>query len=279
MRPDELEALAARLVPGAGPIHITPLRNGLVNETYEVRRDGAVFALRVASANPHQLGVDRQWEARLLRNAAAADVAPAAVYCDPQRGILISRWSEGRQWSPQDARQTTNILRMAELLRRVHALPVPVPPRRMNPAGWIERYGAADAGGLRDLADAHLAALAELPGGQAVVCHSDLHVLNLIDRGSSLILLDWEYAHVAEPLWDVAGWSANNDFEPQLQRQFLAAYLQRPPAPDQEVRLRRLFWLYDYVCWLWSVLYLRQCADGGIAARALLLAARLASAK
>jgi thiamine kinase-like enzyme len=289
MLPDELKALAARHVPGAGPLDITRLRNGLVNETYKLLRGGAAFALRVASANPHHLGVDRQWEARLLQNAAAADLAPAPVYCDPQRGILISRWSEGRPWSPQDARQPANIRRMAELLRRVHDLPIPAPPRLMNAAGWIERYSggarraageSGDAGGvLRDMAAAQLAALAVLPGAEAVVCHSDLHILNLIDRGGSLILLDWEYAHAADPLWDVAAWSANNDFEPQLQRQLLAAYTQRPPTPDETPRLRRLVWLYDYVCWLWSELYLSQRGDSGVAARAPLLAARLLASK
>lgn len=282
-------ALAARHVPGEGPLDITRLRDGLVNETYQVRRAGAAFALRVASANPHHLGIDRQWEARLLQTAAAADLAPAPVYCDPQRGILISRWSEGRPWSPQEARQPANVRRMAELLRRVHALPLPAPPRLMSPAAWIERYRAADghaagepgdAGGvLRDRAAGRLAALAVLPGAEAAACHSDLHVLNLIDRGDALILLDWEYAHGADPLWDVAAWSANNDFEPLLQRQLLAAYTQRPPTPDEEARLRLLLWLYDYVCWLWSGLYLSQRGDGGVAARARLLEARLLASK
>ena len=132
---------------------------------------------------------------------------------------------------------------------------------------------------LRDMAAAHLAALAVLPGAAAVVCHSDLHTLNLIDRGSSLILLDWEYAHAADPLWDVAAWSANNDFEPPLQRQLLAAYTQRPPTPDETPRLRRLLWLYDYVCWLWSGLYLSRRGDSGVAARARLLEARLLASK
>ena len=279
MLPDELNAVAASHVPGAGKLDITRLGCGLVNETYQVRRDGAAFALRVAAANPHHLGIDRQWEARLLQTAAAADLAPAPVYCDPQRGILISRWSEGRPWSPQDARQPANVRRMAELLRRVHALPMPAPPRSMSPAGWIERYcdagrhaagepsdaaaGLREAGGgLREAAAAQLAALAARPGAEPVVCHSDLHTLNLIDRGRSLILLDWEYAHAAEPLWDVAAWSANNDFEPQFEQQLLQAYAGRPPTREEQSRLRRLIWLYDYVCLLWSGLYLNLNGAG-----------------
>jgi hypothetical protein len=38
-----------------------------------------------------------------------------------------------------------------------------------------------------------------------------------------------------------------------------------------------LVWLYDYVCLLWSELYLSQRGDGGVAARARLLAARLSA--
>jgi hypothetical protein len=163
-----------------------------------------------------------------------------------------------------------------------------------------------------------LAALAALPGVDQVVCHSDLHTLNLVDRGNSLVLLDWEYAHAADPLWDLAGWSANNDLEDNLKHDLLASYTGRPPTHNEYLRLRLLGWLYDYVCLLWSELYLSRqrneppgvdapgladapgvnapdvdvpgpatpgvgtsAADtsGGIAARARLLAARLHASK
>jgi hypothetical protein len=118
-----------------------------------------------------------------------------------------------------------------------------------------------------------------------------LHVLNLVDRGDSLLLLDWEYAHAADPLWDLAGWSANNDLEDNLRHDLLASYTGRPPAGNDYSRLQLLGWLYDYVCLLWCELYLKlhrrerpgvpapaaAPADpqGGVAARAGLLAARL----
>jgi len=198
---------------------------------------------------------------------------------------------------------------MAELMRRIHALPVPTPARLMSPAKWIEYYGAAltrhpdvsaetsaspDAQGARDLSAAaarRLTALSVLPGVDPVVCHSDLHTLNLVDRGDSLLLLDWEYAHAADPLWDLAGWSANNDLEDNLRHDLLASYAGRPPTRTEYLRLQLLGWLYDYVCLLWSELYLnlhrneRPGVDtpgaapgdpqGGVAARARLLAARL----
>jgi thiamine kinase len=265
-----------------------------------VLRDGNAYAVRVAVANSYDLGLDRAWEARVLERAVAAGLAPELTYSDPQRGILIARWVEGRLWSPADVRRQSNISRMAELLRRLHALPMPAPARVMGPAAWINHYSAAalqnvrrdpGAGGalagtsvprtaeaLRNAATARLAAFAALPSVAPVVCHSDLHTLNLVDRGRSLVLLDWEYAHAADPLWDLAGWSANNDLPHDLKRELLAGYAGRPPTPSDYVRLELLGWLYDYVCLLWSELYLnlrRDDPQGAIATRVQLLAARL----
>jgi aminoglycoside phosphotransferase (APT) family kinase protein len=121
MRLAELERLAARHLPGQGVLEIQGPERGLVNETYRVLRDGAAYAVRVAAANPHHLGVDRGWEARVLTRAAAADLAPSLLYCDPGRAILISSWVDGRAWSASDVRQAGNLSRIADLLHRIHA--------------------------------------------------------------------------------------------------------------------------------------------------------------
>jgi thiamine kinase len=326
MLPDDLERVAEHHVPGAGKPDIQRLKFGLENDTYRVLRDGSAYALRVPASNPCDPGLDRgrldhawldsAWEARVLERAVAAGLAPAVAYCDPLRGILISRWALGRTWNPADARRRANISRLAELVRRIHALPMPAPARLMSPRKWIDYYGAAltrsrqnrqgdvaaetsarppDTRGGRDLSAAavqHLAALAALPNLDPVVCHSDLHTLNLIDRGDSLVLLDWEYAHASDPLWDLAGWSANNDFGDELALDLLTSYAGRPPTNDEYLRLRLLIWLYDYVCLLWSELYLsldRGVPPGvavqgdatvdGVAARVLALADRLNASK
>jgi thiamine kinase-like enzyme len=259
MLSDDLRAVAARHVPGEGEPDIHRLKGGLVNETYRVMRDGHAYVLRVAGSNPYDLGLDREWEARVLEHAVLDDLAPAVEYCDPARGILIARWVDGRSWSPTDVRQQSNISRMAALARRIHALPVPTPARVMNPGQWIEYYSAAAPGtaaALQSAAGLRLNALAALPGVDPVLCHSDLHTLNLIDRGQSLTLLDWEYAHASDPLWDLAGWSANNDLESEIQLDLLTNYAGRAPTGEESRRMRLLGWLYDYVCLLWSELYL-----------------------
>jgi thiamine kinase-like enzyme len=258
----DVDSVAQRHVPGIGEIEIQRLRQGLVNETYRVLRDGNAYALRVAAANTPDLGLDRRWEARVLEGAVAAELAPGLVYCDPEHGVLISRWVDGRPWALEDTLLPANLSRMAELMHRIHDLDLPVPTRVMTPRQWVDYYSAAAqapaarTAALRSMAVERLSALAALPGVAPVVCHSDLHTLNLIDRGDSLVLLDWEYAHAADPFWDLAGWSANNDFDHAFTLALLAKYLGRTPTPEECSRLRQLSWLYDYVCLLWSELYL-----------------------
>ena len=130
---------------------------------------------------------------------------------------------------------------------------------------------------LRETAALAASELDALPKPQGVICHSDLHTQNLIESDAALLLLDWEYAHVTDPLWDAAGWSANNDFDGTSQRTLLADYLGGAPTADDWARFSLLGWLYDYVCLLWSGVYLAAGRDpsGLIGARARQLDARL----
>jgi len=287
MRPAELESLAARAVPGSGPLEFHRLGCGLVNESYWVRRDGRLYALRISAANPRDLGTDREWESRVLDLAVAAGLAPFIVYRDPLAGIMVSRWVSGRSWTPEEAKTREGIRKVAALLRRIQALPLPSPLRIMSPAAWTAYYREALAQravssrrvtGLRPGADALLASYADFPAAPPVLCHSDLHLMNLIDCEGALLLLDWEYTHVSDPLWDLAGWCSNNDFGYDARQELLVSYLGRTALQEEWQRLEVLAALYDYICLLWCELYLCGRADGageGISQRMDVLAERL----
>jgi thiamine kinase-like enzyme len=288
----ELESLALRFAPGGGPVQVQPMARGLVNESFLVRRDGRRFVMRVATNRSTDLGQDREWECRVLACAAKAGLAPSIECCEVPDGVLISEWVECRSWTPEEVGLPDNVAAMAKLLRRVHALPVPEPARMMNPAAWVRHYTVGLTGhgpeishrsrALRRSADTRLAQLSG--AAPAVLCHSDLHRFNVaVGPGprERLLLLDWEYAHVADPYWDLAGWAANNDWTGASATGWLAAYLGRPALPEEAGRLFLWMWLYDYVCLLWSELYLGRDPDEstrGVQERGETLCARLSSA-
>jgi thiamine kinase len=285
MQLPEVERLCHAIVPGAGSIDLKPLGTGLISETYRVVRDGIAYTLKVAAEHRPDLRVDLGWEVRVLERAAGAGLAPRPVHTELGGAVLLTRWAEGRSWASHEAAIPANLERMAALLRRVHALAVPLPARLITPLQWIKIYDEAlsqcasysSDPALRNEALVRAQAWATVPHAISAVCHSDLHTLNLLEQDDSLILLDWEYAHVTDPLWDLAGWCANNDFDSDLQYGLLRRYLGDAPMAGQWPRFRLLLALYDYVCLLWTQLDLnvRGTEANGAAERLRLLDARL----
>jgi thiamine kinase-like enzyme len=272
-----LEAVAERWVPGRGGVDIHAVTSGLVNASCRVGRAGCSYALRVAASENLDPGLDRQWECRVLNVAADAGLAPRLHECDVEQGIIVSDWVDGRVWSAAEVRESGNLDAMAALLRQVHALSIPGPARMMTVDRWIAHYAGAAARlraeipatvfELQGVATARLDELAGLERPTPVLCHSDLHRHNVLvrDPGRGPLLLDWEYAHVSDGFWDLAGWAANNDWTPVDADRLLRSYLGRAPRPTEWLRLSLLGWLYDYVCLLWSVVYLKQRPDGDAA--------------
>jgi thiamine kinase len=275
MRLPDLKSLCEALVPGAGAVEIHQSGEGLVNQSFRVTREQRLYALRIAIADGSAIALNRRWEAQLLQTAGDAQLAPALLFSDAERGVLLSEWVTGRSWADSDLADPANIERIGALLRAVHGLPAPLPAHSMSPAQWLAHYEFQGAvpGKHRPAAMQRLNQWAALPVAPRVVCHGDLHRLNLLQSGESLRLLDWEYAHVSEAFWDLAGWSANGDLTEDAQRRLLTAYLGAAPNAEQWRRLRLLAWLYDYICLQWSSLLAPLPA--GLTERAAFLDARL----
>ena len=278
--PGTLEEIALRWVPGSGAVLVQPLTMGLVNVSCRVEREGRAYSLRVAAADVEALGLDREWECRVLQRACAAGLTPLVRQCQPENGIVVAEWLNGHTWSAAQTGRATTLEAVAGLLRRVHALSIPQPARVMSPCDWIAHYTPGAAPQLRAGAGRCLQELATLSSANAVLCHSDVHRLNILRAAADgrILLLDWEYAHVSDGFWDLAGWLMNSDLPGEAASRLLGAYLQRVPEPAESRRLQLMCWLYDYVCLLWSESYARQRAGAdaaAVAARATLVAGRL----
>jgi thiamine kinase len=268
----QLDQALARWVPGNGDLRATALSGGRVNVSYLIERDGRRYSLRLAGADSQYLGVDRVWECAVRRAAGAAKLAPRVLRCEPQTGLILSEWAGGRIWTNEDARDGGQIARLTALLRRVHGLDIPAAPREMTPASWCEYYErqlravpiSAWTTHARQLIERH----ARLPVLRTL-CHSDLHHLNVIDDGG-LQLLDWEYAHLGDPYWDLAAWIGNHDLDSHGAERLLGDYLGHCATAADGERLQCLTWLFDYVCWLWCAVAAERRHEGTAVARELL---------
>ena len=55
---------------------------------------------------------------------------------------------------------------------------------------------------------------------------------NLIDDGSRLWLVDWEYGGFNSPLFDLGGLASNNELSPSLEERLLELYFEQPVSDD-----------------------------------------------
>jgi thiamine kinase-like enzyme len=85
-------------------------------------------------------------------------------------------------------------------------------------------------------------------------CHNDFLPGNLIDDGDRMRIVDWEYAGMGDPFFDLGNFSVNNDLSADEDAAFLAAYDGAPPRPDRLARLVLLRVVSDFREAMWGVL-------------------------
>jgi aminoglycoside phosphotransferase (APT) family kinase protein len=215
------DGLAA--VPGWGHApsvdSVTPLGRTGPSASFRVTTSAGAWMLRVVHDPDlaRLLGVDPLREQRLQQCAAAAGIAPPLTAAGPAGRWQLRPWIDGRAWSVSDLDAAPARARLGSLLRRLHELPPPAPAvATLDPLAvaraWCQRLGeAASCDSLNEISGA--LARIDSTRRRVSIFHSDLHAGNVIDAGDRLWLIDWEYAHVGDPLCDVAALLAS---APQL---------------------------------------------------------------
>jgi aminoglycoside phosphotransferase (APT) family kinase protein len=145
------------------------------------------------------------------RVAAAAGLAPAVVTAHPEGHWLLMEFVDAPVWNEERLHSEQGVSRLCGQLARLYGLSVPADLPLVNPVSiadaYLQRLAGHDAGSaaalvpLRDRVAALGKSLAEA-GAPPVLNHGDLMASNLL--GDAPLLVDWEYAQVAEPGWDVA---------------------------------------------------------------------------
>jgi len=233
------------------------------NATYRLDVGGECFALRLPGPGTERY-IDRAREARNAAVAAAAGVAPVLVWFDRTDGAMLTRWVAGCTTTPQSLRQRDVGRRAALTLRRLHRL-------RARFRGRFDVFAAmADYEAMLAVASVSLpAAYAELAGSvrlieqalaerpaKLVPCHNDPYPGNLVDTGATVCLVDWEYAAMGDPMWDLADLSVESGYTSADDEALLETYYGgRVPAASSH-RFGLLQVMSDVAWGVWSYVQL-----------------------
>ena len=230
----------------ASSVTVAPLAGGITNRNYRVDVDGDLFVVRICAAGAELLGIDRQREYRCAVAASRTGVAPEVVYFLPDDGIMVTRFVAGRALSALKPTPPDVVERVIRSIRRCHA--GPSFEGSFSPFETIEQYlRVAGRAGTPLPADIdvirpriHEIEVA-LRGGQASTrpCHNDLWGPNLIDDGTQVRIVDWEYAGMGDACFDLANFAAYHSATERDDEAILRAYY-GAVADDAAARLRLL---------------------------------------
>jgi len=241
---------------------LTALTGGITNRNFRVDAAGTDqrWVIRLAGNDTHLLGISREVEYAATVAAAGVGVGPEVTAFIRPEGYLVTRFIEGSEVPIEQVREPSTLVRVADALRRIHDGP-PI-PGLFVPLRIVEAYKAlAAARGVRippeyELAAAigrriELACLADPI--ELAPCHNDLLNANFIDDGVRIRIVDWEYAGMGDPYFDLGNVSINHELTPDDDAALLAEYHGSVP-PDRLARLVLMRVVSDFREAMWGVL-------------------------
>jgi thiamine kinase-like enzyme len=224
-----LETVLATLWPGRVPA-LTPITSGITNANVRVDVNGGSFVVRLPGTDTELLGIDREAELEATRTAAEAGVGPEVVGF--VEGCLVTRFVEGAPISEDELQREEVLEDVVRSVRAIHESP-PI-PSSFPVFRVVERYrDLAAARGVpipaaydraRALASSIHAAFHRNPVPPAT-CHNDLLNANFLRDGDHVWIVDYEYAGMGDPYFDLGNLSINNGLGADAQEALLRLYV------------------------------------------------------
>lgn len=238
--------------------HITVLKKGMTNRSFRFSCKGKKYIMRIPGEGTDRL-IDRRQEALVYQTIREKGLCDEITYLDPENGYKITGFLEdARVCDPQDPDDTR---RCMQRLRAFHEMRLTV-GHDFDIFGQIEFYEHLWAGmpsayrdyprtkeqvfSLKPYIDAH--------AKDKVLTHMDAVPDNFLfvknaDGTEDILLIDWEYAGMQDPLVDVAMFCIYSLYDREQTDDLIDAYF--PEGCRRQDRI--LIYCYIAACGLlWS---------------------------
>ena len=194
---------------------VTPL-GGLTNQSYRLRALDRDLVLRWPGPAASRY-VDRRAELINIRKLAALDLAPALLAADPKSGWYITRFETGAHaLTGSDFSDPQVLCEVIALLTRLHRSDIRFPFQQGLFTAMDLYIALAPTERMLDLRPRLKPVETALQRNRMplVPCHIDPSPANFLrQEDGKLLLIDWEFAAMEEPLWDLAAVALESNLE------------------------------------------------------------------
>lgn len=236
---------------------VRPLEGGITNRNYRVSTPEGDYVVRLSDAESSLLRIDRDNEYLNSMAAAMSGVgAPVAQYL-PGAGVLVVEWIEGRTFNEADVADQANLARIASACRTLHSGPAFASDFDMfdiqaRYLGIVRErgYRLPDRYEEFDHQVTRMRRAMAVSPEETVPCNNDLLAGNIIDDGTRLWLIDYEYSGNNEASFELGNIWSESTLADDLLEPLVAGYWGiDTPAKVARARLWALMSKYGWTLW------------------------------
>ena len=278
-------------LPAGTVLDFSLLGQGEYNQNYRFRHPvtGQKLVLRINTGSQMHLDDQIGYEFAALKHLEPSGRTPKALFCDPERNLLVMEWLPGRPLQYE-----TDLEAAAEIFADIHALPIPANCHLLEPENPLEAileecrqmvahyydWKEADPQVVHLLKtleqEISVRNLAAPVGIRKCMVNTEVNSGNfLMNPGGTSYLIDWEKPLISEPAQDLGHflvptttfWKTDVILTPKEIRQFVAHYEKAVAGRFETASLRERLPLYFTVTCLrgvtWCAMAFREYSQPG----------------
>jgi thiamine kinase-like enzyme len=260
----ELTDVVARLSALLGPRQggVRPLEGGITNRNFLVHFGGDDYVVRLPGKDTNLLGIDREAERLATKQAAELGIGPKVAAMFEAPPCLVTCFVEGRELSSEELRDQGTLTEVAHGLRAFHESGLEL-PTDFQVYDVVREYAEASRSRGGELPEAFdetlerageiVAAVRDHAEHRASPNHNDLLAANFIQASDKVVIVDWEYAGMGDPFFDLGNFAVNNELDESGGGRLLEAYFREPATPRRQAALNLFRFMSDFREAMWGV--------------------------
>jgi thiamine kinase-like enzyme len=214
------------------------LELGATNTNYEVVKEGKSYFFRLSANLLKELYANQEIEYRVLKELEKKGIVPCPYFFDPKRGILITEYID-HDGVAVDLLDPDVQKVVCEILKSIERDKIEL-QRTFDPyqdiLALIKKASTPLPIGVGESVLPTLKKISEQLDKypKKTLCHLDLHHKNILQKGDSLFLIDWEYAAMSHPYHTLASMASIERWSDEQMWQILGNYTLNPTIEDRE---------------------------------------------